>query len=330
MDRRRENVTLDIIIPVFNEQAVVDLLMEALRTTFTAEALGRAGVRSFRCIFVDDGSRDSTALLLSGHIQKGFPAMLVRLSRNFGHQNAVTAGLDHATADVVAILDGDLQDPPEIVLDMLSRWAEGSDVVYGLRKKRKENIFKRFSYWAFYRIMAFLSDISIPLDSGDFCLMDRRVVKALRSLPENQRFVRGLRAWVGFRQTGVEYDRPARRAGVPKYGLGRLYRLATDGIASSSTRPLKLAQFFAFLYALLSFGMVGLLILRNGFSVGNALPPLALVTIFLIVSGNGVVCLCLYILGAYVGRGYLETKRRPNYLVMEVIPPASESSGPEQ
>ena len=326
MASRSDSVTLDIVIPLYNEEEVIGLLVDALREALSEDVMAEAGIRSFRCIFVDDGSTDSTASLLSEHIRSGFPATLVRLSRNFGHQNAVTAGLDHVTADVAAILDADLQDPPSLVPEMLAKWREGYDVVYGQRRKRKEGLFKRLGYWTFYRGMAFLADIAIPLDSGDFCLMDRRVVDSLRALPENQRFVRVLRAWVGFRQTGLEYDRPSRKAGRPKYGLARLYRLATDGIASSSTRPLKFAQLFSFLYAFLSFFLLGFFVMRRVFGYEETLPPLALITLFLIVSGNGVVCLCLYILGAYVGRGYLESKRRPSYVVMEVVPPREEAS----
>jgi len=239
-----------------------------------------------------------------------------------GHA-AVSAGLDHATGDVVAVIDADLQDPPELIHAMTARWREGFDVVYGVRQRRKENLLKVAGYWAFYRLLALLSDLQVPLDGGDFGLMDQRVVAALRSLPETLRFPRVLRAWVGFRQTGIGYDRPERQGGHTKYTLSRLYRLATDGLASSSVRPLQLAQVFSFSYFVLMF-VLGVVVLRRlVFSDEPGVSPGLLLTYLLIASGSFVQSLCLYILGAYVGRTYLEVKRRPAYLVMETVPPPS-------
>jgi dolichol-phosphate mannosyltransferase len=199
---------------------------------------------------------------------------------------------------------------------MVERWRRGADVVYGRRRKRRENPLKVACYWLFYRLVALLADIQIPLDSGDFCLMDRRVVLALRAVPEKLRFVRGLRAWVGFSQDGFDYDRPARQAGSSKYGLGRLYRLATDGVVSSSVRPLQIAQFFSLSYLFLALALGLLLLLRPQVL---DVPPALLVVYLLVVSGNFVQVFCVYILGAYVGRTYLEAKGRPSYVVMEVV-----------
>jgi dolichol-phosphate mannosyltransferase len=321
---RERAVSLDLVIPVWNEEDVVALLFRRLDEAFSAERCRASGIRSVRYVLVDDGSHDRTAEMIGAEIARGAPALLVRLSRNFGHQAAVSAGLDHATADLVAVIDADLQDPPDIVHEMVARWREGSDVVYGIRRRRKENALKVAGYWAFYRLVALLSDLKVPLDGGDFGLMDRRVVDALRALPETLRFPRVLRAWVGFRQTGVEYDRPERQAGRTKYTLRRLYRLATDGVASSSVRPLQLAQVFSFSYFVLMFVLGAVILRRLLFSDAPGVPSSVLITYLLIASGSFVQALCLYILGAYVGRTYLEVKRRPAYLVMETIAPERE------
>jgi glycosyltransferase involved in cell wall biosynthesis len=312
-------VSLDVIIPLYNEEAMIEPLTTELSRIFSPDALARHNVSRVRFVMIDDGSTDRTAAALSARIAAGFPGVLYRFSRNFGHQNAVCAGLDYCDADVTAVIDADLQDPPQLVLDMIDRWRDGFEVVYAERRTRKGSFIKRVCYWAFYRLVALLSDISIPLDSGDFCLMDRKVVTALRELPENLRFVRGLRAWVGFRQTGLPYDRPERVAGHTKYSFGRLYQLATDGIASFSIRPLKIAQILSFSYFVLSALIVIALLVGWLTNASTPISPVMLLTYLLIVSGNGALCLCVYILGAYVGRTYLEVKRRPNYVVQEVI-----------
>ncbi|RKH33422.1 glycosyltransferase family 2 protein [Corallococcus sicarius] len=317
-ERDSRGLTLDIIIPVFNEEEVLHLLLERLGTVFAPETLAAQGVASVRLVLVDDGSRDATARLIAERIREGLPARLIRLSRNFGHQGAVCAGLDFADADLVAVMDADLQDPPEVVWRMLQAWREGADVAFGQRRRRKGNVLKRTGYWGFYRLVAILSEIDLPLDTGDFCVMDRRVVAALRRLPENLRFSRGLRAWVGFKQVAVEFDRPARAAGEPKYTWKKLYQLATDGIASMSTRPLQAAQFGSFFFGLLT---VMFLLLLLGFSKQLDVPRPFLFLYALVATGNAVLSFCLYILGAYVGRTYLEVKGRPPYLVMELVEP---------
>ncbi len=325
-DRGRQ-VSLDLVIPVWNEEEVLGLLFSRLREAFSAERCAASGIRSVRYVLVDDGSRDRTAAIIRAEIERGAPALLLRLSRNFGHQAAVSAGLDHATADLVAVIDADLQDPPELIHEMTASWRAGHEVVYGVRRRRKENPLKVAGYWAFYRLVALLSDLKVPLDGGDFGLMDQQVVTALRRLPETLRFPRVLRAWVGFRQTGVEYDRPERQAGSTKYTLRRLYRLATDGVASSSVRPLQLAQVFSFSYFVLMFVLGAVILRRLLFSDTPGLPASVLVTYLLIASGSFVQSLCLYILGAYVGRTYLEVKGRPAYLVMETVAPRSTHGG---
>jgi dolichol-phosphate mannosyltransferase len=316
---RQSQVSLDVVIPVWNEQAVLDILLDRLEAAFSGDVRRGAGLKSVRYVFVDDGSRDRTAEIIAERIAGGLPAVLFRLSRNFGHQNALCAGLEHSQADLVAVLDADLQDPPELVPQMVAKWREGYDVVYGQRRRRQGNPLKIGAYWLFYRLVALLADIHIPLDSGDFCLMDRRVVRRLCALPEKLRFTRGLRAWVGFRQTGLEYDRPQRRAGESKYNLGRLYRLATDGVVSSSVRPLQLAQVFSVSYLLLTLGLGLLVLVRHLIWPNGDVSMPVLIGYLLVLSGNFVQVLCIYILGAYVGRTYLEVKGRPSYVLMEVV-----------
>jgi glycosyltransferase involved in cell wall biosynthesis len=326
-DGRGRPVRLDVVVPMWNEESAVELLFRRLDAAFSAEARERYGLASVRYLIVDDGSQDRSPEMVAERIRGGAPAVLLRLSRNFGHQSAVTAGLDHVTADLAAVIDADLQDPPELILEMVRRWRDGFDVVYGVRRKRQEGLFKRAGYWSFYRLVALLSDIKIPLDGGDFCLMDGRVIAVLRRLPEKLRFPRGLRAWVGFRQTGVEYERPRRQAGSTKYTLRRLYKLATDGVISSSLRPLQVAQVASVTYLLVLLGLcVFLAVKPPAFQV----PPWILLLYVLILSGNFVQALCIYILGAYVGRTYLEAKGRPPYVVMEVVGEQGALSGPRE
>jgi len=319
MDSSARALTLDLVIPIYNEAEVLGLLFKTLNDTFSRANLGSRNVSRVRYILVDDGSSDRSAEIVAQAIGSGTPAVLFRLSRNFGHANAICAGLDHANADLVAFLDADLQDPPAVVLEMIDRALEGYNVVFGLRRKRKENIFKRTAYWSFYRLVALLSDIKIPLDSGDFCLVDRRVADALRALPEKLRYPRVLRAWVGFRQTGVEYERPRRQAGESKYTLGKLYRLATDGIAAASIRPLRIAQFTSFLFGVIAIclAVVLLLVLWGQLDV-RVSHPLLLASL-LVASSNALIMLVLYVFSAYLGRMYLEAKGRPTYIIMERI-----------
>ncbi len=316
---RSAPVNVEIVIPIWNEEEVLPALLERLKTTFSPSRLRESAVKGVCYLIVDDGSTDRSASIVSEAIRDGLPAVLFRLSRNYGHQSAVSAGMAQARGDVVAVIDADLQDPPELILEMLGRWREGCDVVYARRRARDESPLKRLGYWAFYRLVALLADIKVPLDSGDFCLMDRRVVRAICELPETLRFPRVLRAWVGFPQTGVEYDRPRRQAGRAKYTLARLYRLATDGVVSASVRPLQVAQVFSVTYLFVIFVLGLVVVLRTPAWARLEIPPWAVVSYLLILSGNFVQMFCTYILGAYVGRTYLESKGRPPYLVMEVV-----------
>ncbi len=247
--------TVSIVVPCYNESEVIAATHGELDRCF-----GASPDFNFEFIYVDDGSRDATASILRDIRKRDPRVKLVRFSRNFGHQAAVSAGIDHAFGDAVAIMDADLQDPPQVLLEMLGKWREGFEVVYGVRRNRKESLFKRACYRLFYRIWQRMADIEVPVDSGDFCVMDRQVADVLRSLPENGRFLRGLRAWAGFRQCGHPYERAARHAGEPKYSFVRLVRLAASGIFNFSDVPLRFISLAGLLTSALAI-MGGILLL---------------------------------------------------------------------
>lgn len=315
--RENQPIKLDVIIPVYNEAAVLAILVERLNDIFSIDHCQQNGISKVTFLFIDDGSEDDSVQILKDHFKSGENAKIVRLSRNFGHQAAISAGLSLSQADLTAIIDADLQDPPEYILEMIKKWREGYEIVWGRRTNRKENRVKVFFYWLFYRLYKYLTPIEIPLDSGDFCLMSQRVVQEISKLPEKLRFLRGLRAWVGFPQAEITYDRPLRAAGNSKYNFGKLYELATDGLASMSVRPLQLAQFLALLYLLFSF-IVFFVTLISVFSQ-ESYDLKFLILLTLILFSNSIILLCIYILGAYIGRAYLESKGRPNHIVQEII-----------
>ncbi|GAB6039454.1 glycosyltransferase family 2 protein [Endothiovibrio diazotrophicus] len=302
---------LSVVIPCYNEEAVVRESYSRMVAAFSTFD----GVE-YELIFVDDGSRDDTGTILHA-LQAADPRVRVlSFSRNFGHQMAVTAGLEHAAGDAVVIIDADLQDPPEVIGEMLERWRQGVQVAYGRRTERQgEAPFKRWTAKAFYRLVNRISDIPIPLDTGDFRLMDRQAVDALLAMPERDRFVRGMVAWIGFRQEAVPYRREARFAGTTKYPLFKMLRFATDGILSFSLVPLRLASWIGFLAAALALvGILYALFMRLLTEVW--VPGWTLLFIALLFIG-GVQLLFLGIFGEYLGRIYGEVKRRPLYLVKE-------------
>ncbi len=325
-DRETTGVTLELVIPMYNEEEALPRLLDELAKTFSPEARAAHRIDRVSCLFVDDGSRDRSVQIVRDAADSGLGMAILRLSRNFGHQAAVSAGIAHSTADLVAVMDADLQDPPACVLEMLKEWRAGYEIVNAQRRNRKEGPLKKLLYACFYRLWSWLSPIAIQVDSGDFCLMSRRVVDELNKLPETLRFPRGLRSWVGFSQTAIQYDRPARSAGQSSYGWRALYRLATDGIASVSLRPLQLSQILALLYLLVSgVGIVALL--SNAFRETDIRTQLNWMLV-LILLGNGLILFCVYILGSYLGRAYLEVKGRPGYVVEERVIVA-EPRGPE-
>ena len=312
---------LSVVLPAYNEQAVLRMTYD--RFTAALPSICREYGLDYELIFVNDGSRDATAGMLDDFALIDERVRAVHLARNFGHQAAITAGLNLAGGDVLAIMDCDLQDPPEVLPRFLGKWREGYQVAYAVRRKRKEWIGKRLAYWTFYRVMAAVSDLAIPLDSGDFCVMDRSAVRLLNSLPERQRFVRGLRTWVGLKQVGVEYERDARAAGVPQYTFAKLVGLAMDGLVSFSSAPLRavtrLGLMTAVLALLLGAWIVGVTMWEWYTGTKSEAPRgwASLACLMLLMSS--VQMISLGIIGEYVARVFLEVKGRPTYLIARVV-----------
>ena len=305
-----ERVALSLVIPLYNEAALFDQLRSRLLGVLPLLP-GPTEI-----LLVNDGSNDETGKRIDQLCHEDARFLGVHLSRNFGHQMAVCARLELARGQAVAVLDGDLQDPPETLPTFYAKLKEGYDVVYAIRRARKENPFLRFFYWVFYRLLAGLTPIQIPLDSGDFSLMTRRVVEAVKAMPERRRFVRGMRSYVGFRQTGLAYERQERAGGRSKYTLRKLVALAADGIFTFSEVPLRLATVVGFGTAGFSLGYAVYLLLWRVFS-GTELPGFATLGVGLFFLG-GVQLICLGILGEYIGRIHHEVKQRPPYLVDRV------------
>jgi dolichol-phosphate mannosyltransferase len=301
---------LSVVVPFYNEEENAGEMYR--RVTAALEAIGSP----YELVFVNDGSKDATPSLLDGLQAQDPRVVVVHLSRNFGHQPAVSAGLQQAAGRAVIIMDGDLQDPPEVLDQFVQLWRAGHDVVYAVRTRRKENIFKRACYFAFYRLLRAISDIDIPLDSGDFCLMDRKVVNVLNHLPEQLRFVRGLRTFVGFKQVGHRYERASRPAGEPKYTFRALVRLAVDGLVSFSGYPLRLVTYFGFFAAALTMGLSVWVIVD---ALSNQATPRGWASTMIVVLFMGSIQLIsLGIIGEYIRRIFLEAKGRPTYIVRDV------------
>jgi dolichol-phosphate mannosyltransferase len=315
---KETGVQLSLVVPCLDEAEVLPLLKDRLR-----EALGTLDLR-WEVIFVDDGSRDATRDLLAAMHREEPRFKVVVLSRNFGQQTAISAGLACASGEAVAILDADLQDPPELIGLCLRKLREGWDVVYTVRRKRKENLLRRSAYALFYRVLRALTDTDIPLDAGDFCVMRRSVVEVLKRMPERNHFLRGLRAWTGFRQVGVDYERDRRAAGKTKYPLVKLVRLAADGIFSFSILPLRLATGLGLAALLFSLGMGILTLLWRilGFRLlGHTAAELPGWTILAggMLFFGGLQLLILGCIGEYIGRIHTEIKQRPRWVTREVL-----------
>lgn len=307
-----DRYSCSVVVPVYNE---VDNLEELYRRlVLCLEPIAA----QFELVLVDDGSRDRSLELLRSLHQQDNRVRYLSLARNFGHQVAVTAGLQFAQGDCVVVLDADLQDPPEVIPQLISRWQQGYQVVYAQRIARKqEHWLKRSLAYLFYRVLRQLADVSIPTDTGDFCLMDRRVVEVLNAMPERNRYIRGMRSWVGFRQTAVTYQRDPRFAGEPKYTLLKSWLLAIDGIISLSRVPLKLATYVGLFAAVVALVMVFLVLYWRLVSPNSPLIGAAIITMAIFFIG-GVQLVCIGILGEYVGRIYEEVKGRPLFTVKEV------------
>ena len=307
---------ISVIVPCFNEEAVLPKLFE--RMSAVASSWGT----DYEIICVDDGSRDRTWELLKTQNQKDSRWRCLSFARNFGHQTAVSAGLYHATGDAVIIIDADLQDPPEEITRMLAKWREGHDVVFAVRKKRKDPLVKRALAWGFYRLLAKLTPLPIPTEAGDFCLLDKKVVAVMNALPERSRYLRGLRTWCGFKQTAIEFERGERAAGVPQYTFKKSLKLAMDGLFSFSAMPLRLATYlglwvsgFAFLGAVFTLAqkLFAGQFAKIGLAPGAGFPTIVISILFL----GGVQLICLGILGEYIGRIYEEVKGRPLWIIRD-------------
>ncbi len=302
---------LSVVVPVYNEQEVITETYRRLKASLSNLDM------DIEYIFINDGSTDNTYLKLNELIVNT-DVKLINFSRNFGHQIAISAGMDYAKGDAVVVIDADLQDPPEIISEMIEKWKEGYEVVYGKRLHREgETLFKKLTAKLFYRVIDNITDIKLPVDVGDFRLIDKKVCDSMKSLPERARYVRGLVSWIGFNQTSIEYKREKRFAGKTKYPLRKMIKLATDGIISFSYRPLKLATFLGMTVSALSFIYLIAILLQKIFtnSTVEGWASTMVVSLFF----NGVMLVVIGIMGEYVGRIYEEVKSRPLYVIGELI-----------
>jgi dolichol-phosphate mannosyltransferase len=306
--------TVTVAIPFYNEQAVLNELITRLKQVFSE--IESSGVR-ISALLIDDGSSDKSLSMIKHTHQEDGRFGYIRLSRNFGHQAAICAALDHINTDAVIVMDADLQDPPELLIQMVRLWkSDEAEVIYGQRASREGNIIKRFCYALFYRIFNYIVDTKIPPDAGDFALMDRCVYQRLRDFNERVRFLRGLRSWVGFRQIAIPYHRPERFSGKAKYSFTDLYKLATDGIASFSVAPLRVAQFLSMVWTLVALILVVWLVASRPISEIDPLFGLIILTSVSVA----MLFMCMHILGAYIARMYMESKHRPLYVPAEFVP----------
>ena len=307
-----DSFLLSVVIPMYYEEAVVEACYKALRRVMYKNNW------QYEFIFVNDGSKDQTLSLLKEIALSDSNVKIIDFSRNFGHQVAVTAGIFHSIGEVTVIIDADLQDPPNLIEQMVEKWKEGYDVVYAKRKRRKgETLFKRISAKCFYRFLHYMAEIDIPLDTGDFRLMDHKVVEAFKEMPERKRFVRGIVSWVGFDQTYIEYERDERYAGETKYPLKKMLHFAMDGIISFSTKPLKLVRSFGFITIFVAILLTVYLLIAKyvlHLVVTGWTSLIVAITFF-----SGVQLFSIGILGEYIARIYDESKQRPLYHIKEKI-----------
>ena len=303
---------LSVVIPVYNEEETIPELLR--RLTAVLDSMPESG----EVIFVNDGSQDTSLQLLRQAAESDHRIKVIDFSRNFGHQAAILAGLSRASGRATVMMDGDLQDPPELLPELLALWAEGNQVVFAVRRSRKEGLLKRLAYRTYYRVLRSVAYVPIPVDSGDFSLVDERVRKLIVELPERNKFLRGLRAWAGFKQTRVEYDRSERFAGEPKYTFTKLVRLALDGLVSYSFMPLRLTYVLGLVVSAGSFLLAFFYILQRLFAtdpIPQGFTTLAVLMLFL----GGIQLIALGVLGEYIGRIYDEVKARPPYVEAEVL-----------
>ncbi|MEM7794676.1 MAG: glycosyltransferase family 2 protein [Cyanobacteria bacterium P01_C01_bin.118] len=306
-----DNFNCSIVIPIFNEEETI----RELWTHISKNISHLSG--AFEIIFIDDGSVDKSFEIIEKLALEHPNIKVIRLSRNFGHQCALAAGIDYATGDSVILMDGDLQDTPDAIPHFINKWKEGYEVVYAVRQKRKESKLKRFFFWLFYRLIQITSGIKMPADSGIFSLMDRKVIDAIRSMPERNRYITGLRAYAGFNQVGIPVERGPRYRGEPRVTVGKLIKLALDGIISFSAIPLRMTTYLGIIFSLLSF-CIGTIGIFYKFVLGKPFLswPYGLTTTFFM---GGVQLVFLGVLGEYISRIYDEVKQRPYYIVRSKI-----------
>jgi len=307
-----KSVIYSIIVPLYNEELVIDETYKRLKSIMDSTSEG------YELLFVNDGSSDATRKKVEKICVKDKNVRLVNFSRNFGHQCAITAGMEVSIGEAIVVIDADLQDPPEVILEMIKKWKEGYDVVYGKRIKREgESLFKKFTAKTFYRMLKNMTSVDIPVDTGDFRLIDRKVCNTLNSLPEKNRYVRGLVSWIGYKQTFVEFVRQERFAGDSKYPIKKMIKLALDGITSFSYKPLAFSGYLggiSFFVGILIMAVDIIKHLIGGISIINFA---FLISIDLIMFG--VMLSCLGIIGQYIGRIFDESKGRPNYIIESII-----------
>ncbi len=305
---------ISIVIPMYYEEEVAEECYQRISNT-----LKKLDNYDYELIFINDGSQDKTQEILENIAKKDKKAKIITFSRNFGHQCAVTAGIKHVTGDCVVIIDADLQDPPEVIPEMLKLWEQGNEVIYGKRKSRKgESKFKLLSAKMFYRTLDALSDVKIPMDTGDFRLVDRKVIDVINSMPEHNKFLRGLYSWVGFKQIPYEYERQERYAGKTKYPLKKMLKLASDGIISFSTKPLKLVGYLGIITIVISIALLIYTLISYIFSLNNLTAGwtsiMVAITLF-----SGVQLVSIWLISEYIARIYDETKNRPQYIIRDTI-----------
>lgn len=307
-----DNIIYSIVVPLYNEELVINesykRLKEVMNTTH----------ENYEIIFINDGSIDKTRQLTEELCLNDKNLKLINFSRNFGHQCAITAGMENASGEAIIVIDADLQDPPEVMLEMIKKWKQGYDVVYGKRAKREgESFFKKFTARSFYRLLKNMTSIDIPVDTGDFRLIDRKVCNTLNSLPERNRYVRGLVSWVGYKQTFVEFVRHERFAGDSKYPLKKMLKLAFDGITSFSYKPLIISSYLGGIS--LTIGLISIIvnIINNVLSKTNILNIGFAISIDFIMFGF--LLSCMGIIGQYLGRIFDESKARPNYIIENIV-----------
>jgi glycosyltransferase involved in cell wall biosynthesis len=303
--------SISVVVPCYNEQDNILNMYQRLKNT-----LEKITTR-YEIIYINNGSYDNSEEIFQDLAARDTKVTIITLSRNYGSQNAYTCGMEYASGDCVVCIDGDIQDPPELIEEMVKKWQDGFRVVYGIRQRRKGGIIRRICYKIFYRLFQKLSYVDMPLDAGDFALIDRRVLNVINALPERGRFIRGLRAWVGFRQTGIEYTRDDRVAGKSNYNFMANVRWAVMAIFTFSYSPLEFISFLALVTVVIA--LLGIIFYIGNYFIFGAAPHGFSTTIITILFLGGIQLLCLSIIGEYLGKLFEEVKGRPNYIIQEIL-----------